>query len=157
VGDTGAIDDDIRIALAQLEPLVGRWRTRGSVRALHGQPAAGIDAIDTYERVAGGALLHLVDAQVGDQHVEGAELIGYRADLGRYATQYFGDDGPTAYEAELSEADGRLTWRMRSERTRFTGTFSDDGNVITGFWELLEEDDAGWQRWMDITLTKQPG
>jgi hypothetical protein len=44
---------------------------------------------------------------------------------------------------------------MRSETTRFTGTFSDDGDVITGFWELLE-DGAGWRRWMDIMLTRQP-
>ena len=145
---------DVRAALDRLEPLVGAWRTRGSVRAMGGQPAAAIDAIDTYERVPGGALLHLVDAHVGDQRVEGAELIGYIPKLGRYATQYFGNDGPTAYQAELGEADGRVTWRMSSDRTRFTGTFNDDGTVITGFWELLE-DGSHWERWMDITLTKE--
>lgn len=119
-----------------------------------GQPAAAIGAIDTYERVPGGALLHLVDAHVGDQRVEGAELIGYVPELGRYATQYFGNDGPTAYEAELAEAEGRLTWTMSGERTRFTGTFNGDGTVITGFWELLA-DGSRWERWMDITLEKE--
>jgi hypothetical protein len=150
------MDDAARMALDRLEPLVGRWRTRGSVRALGGEPAAAIEAVDTYERVPGGALLHLVDAHVGDQHIEGAELIGYSEEPGRYSSQYFGSEGPTAYEAELGETDGRLTWTMMSERTRFTGRFSDDGNVITGFWELLD-DDSGWQRWMDITLTKELG
>ena len=43
---------------------------------------------------------------------------------------------------------------MRSKGDRFTGTFNDDGNVITGHWELLD-DDGNWQPWMDITLTKQ--
>jgi len=146
--------DDVQAALDRLEPLVGAWRTRGSVRATGGQPVAAIDAIDTYERVPGGALLHLVDAHVGDLRVEGAELIGYVPERGRYATQYFGNDGPTGYEAELGEADGRVTWTMRSERTRFTGTFNDDGTVITGFWKLLV-DGSGWERWMDITLTKE--
>lgn len=42
---------------------------------------------------------------------------------------------------------------MRSNANRFTGTFSDDGNSITGHWELLEG--SGWRPWMDITLTRQ--
>jgi hypothetical protein len=36
-----------------------------------------IEAIDTYEPLPSGALLHLVDAHVGDQKVEGAEVFGY--------------------------------------------------------------------------------
>jgi hypothetical protein len=43
---------------------------------------------------------------------------------------------------------------MRGKTTRFTGTFSDDGSVITGHWELLT-DNGNWHPWMDITLTKQ--
>jgi len=70
-----------------------------------------------------------------------------------YVTQYFGSDGPTAYEASFGETDGALTWTMRSKANRFTGTFSDDGNSITGHWELLEG--SGWRPWMDITLTRQ--
>lgn len=147
---------DSDTALDRLEPLVGRWKTEGWARATSGNPGARIDAVDTYERVAGGGLLHLVDARVGEQKVDGAELIGYDPERGTYVTQYVGSDGPTAYEAELGEQDGSLTWTMRSETTRFTGTFSDDGNLITGFWELLE-DGSDWQPWMDITLTKQPG
>jgi hypothetical protein len=143
-------------ALERLEVLIGRWKTKGRTIDASGAPPDQIDAIDTYERLPGGALLHLVDARVGDQKVEGAELIGHDPDRNTYATQAFGTDGLTAYEASLTDESEGLTWRMQSESTRFTGRFSEDRNVVTGQWEL--KDDIGdWQPWMDITLTKQGG
>jgi hypothetical protein len=139
----------------RLEALVGRWRTRGATRNIADTPAAPIDAIDTYEWLPGGfALLHTVTARVGDQTVEGTEIIGYDPARHTYVTQYFGSDGPNSYEATLTDEHGALVWRMHSRRDRFTGTFSDDGDTITGHWELLG-DDSRWRPWMDITLTRQ--
>jgi len=139
----------------RLDALIGRWKTDGQTKETREAPAAKIDAVDTYEWAPGGfALLHGVDAKVGDETVEGAEIIGYDPERGAYVTQYFGSDGPAAYEADLARENGTLVWRMRSKGDRFTGTFNDDGNVITGHWELLD-DDGNWQPWMDITLTKQ--
>ena len=143
-------------AHGRLEALIGRWRTEGWTREAAGSPAARIDAVDTYERLPGGALLHRVDARVGEEKVDGAEIIGYHPERKMYVTQYFGSDGPNAYEASLSEEDGTLVWRMGSKADRFTGTFSDDRSVITGQWESLGED-SSWRPWMDITLTKHPG
>lgn len=138
----------------RLEALVGSWRTHGWTRQVPGAPAAEIEAVDTYDWLPGGfGLLHRVEARVGDQRVEGAEIIGYDPGRAAYVTQYVGSDGPTAYEASFGETDGALTWTMRSNANRFTGTFSDDGNSITGHWELLEG--SGWRPWMDITLTRQ--
>lgn len=145
--------DNIRAALDRLDALIGRWKTEGRTTDAATVPAR-IDAIDTYERLPGGALLHLVDARVGDQQVEGAEIIGYDPADGSYLTQYFGNDGPNAYEATLVEDDGGLVWTMQSTRDRFTGTFNDERNVITGHWDALD-DDKKWQPWMDITLAKE--
>jgi Protein of unknown function (DUF1579) len=134
----------------RLEVLVGRWKTEGQTR---GEPLR-VDATDTYEWLPGGyGLLHTVDARMGDDKVEGAEIIGWDPDRGVYSTLYFGSDGRAAYEAELTEEDGALVWRMRSEHDRFEGTFDDDRSVITGHWEQLENGE--WRAWMDITLTKQ--
>jgi hypothetical protein len=47
----------------------------------------------------------------------------------------------------------RLIWSMRSKTDRFAGTFSDDGNTITGHWERLD-DKLNWQPWMDVTLAR---
>jgi len=136
----------------RLQALVGRWKTTGRT-----DPSAGdaeINAIDTYDWLPGGfGLLHTVDARVGDQRVEGAEVIGYDPKRGTYVSLYVGTEGPSSYEAELTEQDGDLVWRMQSERDRFTGSFSDDRTTITGHWELLG-DDASWHPWMDVTLTR---
>jgi Protein of unknown function (DUF1579) len=138
----------------RLESLVGRWRTNGWTRETAEGPAARIEATDTYEWLPGRfGLLHTVDARVGEEHVEGAEIIGWDPERDAYATQYFGSDGPSAYEARLTEEDGALVWSMRSSQDRFTGTFSKDGNTITGHWEQLG--DENWQPWMDVTLTRQ--
>jgi hypothetical protein len=139
----------------RLEALIGRWKTEGWTKETPEAPAAKVDATDTYEWAPGGyALLHGVDAKMGNETVEGAEIIGYDPERSAYVTQYFGSDGPAAFEANLSEEDGALVWRMSSKTMRFTGTFSDDGGVITGHWELLD-DGGNWQHWMDISLTKQ--
>jgi hypothetical protein len=141
-------------ALERLEVLIGRWRTEGQTLGAAGAQSDQIDAIDTYERLPGGALLHLYDARVGDEKVEGAEIIGHDPGRDAYASQAFGTDGSAAYEASLTEEDEGLIWSMRSETTRFKGRFSDDGNVITGHWEL-QSDTGDWRPWMDITLTRQ--
>jgi catechol 2,3-dioxygenase-like lactoylglutathione lyase family enzyme len=137
-----------------LSLLVGRWRTTGSTRAIGDAPAVEIDAWDTYSWLPGGcALLHEVDAHVGEQHVEGAEIIGNDPQRGCYRSQYFGSDGPTSYTAAMEQADGSWVWSMRSDQTRFAGTFSIDLTHITGHWERLA-DDGCWRPWMDIELAR---
>lgn len=139
----------------RLSALVGEWRTQGRTRPTPGVPAAAIDATDTYDWLPGRfALLHTVDARVGDERVEGAEIIGWDPARHAYVTQYFGSDGPNAYEASLSEEGGVLMWRMRSETERFTGTFSEERSAIFGHWEQRDRDGT-WRPWMDITLTKE--
>jgi Protein of unknown function (DUF1579) len=139
----------------RLRALVGRWHTEGWTREEAGSPPERIDAIDTYEWLPGAtALLHLVDATVGETKVEGAEIIGYEPDRGHYATLYFGTDGPAAYEADLTENESGLVWEMRSAGSRFRGSFDAGGRLITGHWELLIAG-SEWRPWMDITLTKQ--
>ena len=46
---------------------------------------------------------------------------------------------------------GPLVWT--SEKDRFTGTFNDERNMITGH---SLDDDSNWRPWMDITLTREP-
>jgi Protein of unknown function (DUF1579) len=141
----------------RLGALIGTWRTEGWTRETEDAPRIKVDATDTYEWLPGGAaLLHRVDARMGDETVEGAEIIGYDPERGAYVTQYFGTDGPSAYEASLDEEDGALVWRMHSRSDRFTGTFSEDGGTITGHWESLDEE-SNWRPWMDITLTREDG
>ena len=141
-------------ALERLDVLIGKWKTDGLTTEGPGGPAQRVDAVDTYERLPGGALLHLVDAWVGEVKVEGAEIIGFDSARRSYSTQFFGGEDATAYEATLTEEDGALVWRMVSERNRFRGVFNAGRDFISGQWDALD-DDSTWQSWMEITLTKQ--
>jgi hypothetical protein len=82
---------------ARLAALIGRWRTQGWTRETAEAPAARIEATDTYEWLPGRfAVLHTVDARIGEERVEGAEIIGWDPARSAYVTQYFGSDGPNA-------------------------------------------------------------
>ena len=146
--------DESASALERLDALIGIWKTEGTTTDGLAGRANRIDAVDTYTRLPGGALLHLVDAKVGDRKIGGAEIIGYDPARGSFCTQYFGSDGPNAYEASLVENDGALVWTMRSSKDRFIGAFNDERTVITGHWDVID-DDSNWQSWMDITLTRE--
>lgn len=138
-----------------LQALVGRWHTSGRTYATRSAPSAEIDGTHTYEWLPGGlGLLHSVGARVGDERVEGAEVIEYDTSREAYVTHYVGTDGPNSYEARLTEEDGELIWRMQSDRDQFTGVFDDDGTTISGCWEL-RGDDGRWRPWMEVTLTKR--
>jgi hypothetical protein len=149
------MSDEHRVATERLAALVGPWRTTGSTQGTDATPTLAIDAVDTYEWVSGRwAVLHRVDARVGDQRVEGAEIIGWDPATGAYKTLYFGSDGPNSYEASLEEEAGKLVWRMHSQSDRFTGTFSEDRSRIDGHWEQ-HDDQGNWQPWMTVSLTRE--
>jgi hypothetical protein len=139
----------------RLSVLVGRWRTEGWTEATAEAPATKIEAVDTYEWLPGRySVLHRVDARVGDERVKGAEIIGWDPGRNAFVTQYFGSDGPSAYEAGLAEEDGALVWSMHSRSDRFMGTFSHDRNRLTGGWDRLDEEER-WRPWMEVSLTKE--
>jgi Protein of unknown function (DUF1579) len=141
--------------LQRLDALIGRWKTEGWTAEAPGAPAARIDAVDTYKRMPGGALLHLVDARVGDQTVEGAEIIGYDPDRDAYVTRYFGSDGPAEYEARFGEDGGALVWTMTSAKDRFTGSFNQNLTVLTGHWDALGTTRPGSTGWTSHSASRR--
>lgn len=153
-GDYGRSQPDRTREHERLEALIGTWHTSGHMEATDAGPGGEVDATDTYEWLPGGfGLLHSVEARVGGEKAEGAEIIGWDPSRGAYVTHYIGSDGPTDYEAQLEEADGSLTWRMVSDSSLFTGTFDADRGAIDGRWEFKLQD-GSWVPWMRITLTK---
>lgn len=75
---------------------------------------------------------------------------------GAYAQHYYDSRGVARLYA-MGFADG--VWTLTREtpdfspldfRQRFTGTFSDDGNIISGAWEICRNG-AGWEH--DFALT----
>ena len=144
-------------ALERLDVLIGKWQTDGLTTDGPGGPAQRVDAVDTYERLPGGALLHLVDAWVGEVKVEGAEIIGFDAARRSYSTQFFGGEDATAYEAT---PHGRKTapWcgGWSASENRFRGVFNAGARLHQWPMGRPEYDALNTaQSWMEITLTKQ--
>lgn len=136
--------------LAQLDPLVGVWSTRGMVRGIGEAPPVSFEATDTYEWMAGGFfLLHHVEARIGEQDIRVLEIFGY-------------DEARAAFWARAHDNTGRVdefgvrihgrVFELAAANERFRGAFSEDGGAIAGLWERREGDD--WLAWMDVTLTK---
>jgi Protein of unknown function (DUF1579) len=134
--------------------LVGRWHTSGRTYARPSAPSAEIEATDTYEWLPGGlGLFHTVDGRIGDERVEGAEVIEYDPSREAYFAHYLGTDGSRSYETRLTDEGAALIWTMESTSDRFTGVLDDDGATISGCWELRGADGT-WHLLMEITLTK---
>ena len=124
-------------ALRELEPLVGEW----TMEAIppEGEPWPGGGRV-TFEWHSSGA--HLVQTATVDvpEAPDSVSVIGCDAANGTYYQLYSDERGVCrVYEMSMGNGEWKL-WRQGEPfAQRFTGTFSDDGNTITGRWELAED------------------
>lgn len=125
-------------ALRQLEPLIGEWSLEA--RWPSGERWPG-DGRVTFEWHASGA--HLV------QHMQAPDLpeapdsisiIGCDAANGTYF-QLYSDERSVcrAYEMSIGNGEWKLWRQSEPFSQRFTASFSDDGNTITGHWQIAED------------------
>jgi hypothetical protein len=121
------------------------------VRATADSPAFPFTATDRYEWMPGGFfLLHHVEARMGDTRLTALEVIGYDPSTDSYPMRSYDSMG------NVGTHQGRLrdgTWTFTGAAERFTGTFGDDGDTLSGLWER-SADGATWEPWMDVTLTR---
>jgi hypothetical protein len=116
--------------LRRLDRLVGTWRQSGGVK---GQVR--------YEWMEGGFfLMQHVDLDHGGHKVRGLEIIGQLRPFGGepgedICSRYYGSEGETFdYVYEL-EGDTLTIWGgERGSPAYYRGTFSADGNTLTGAW-----------------------
>jgi hypothetical protein len=124
-------------ALARLEPLVGEWTFEAIPPG--GEPWPGGGRI-TFEWHPSGA--HLVQHGTVElpEAPENISIIGCDGANGTYV-QLYSDERGVCRIVQMS-IDGR-EWRLWRDgepfSQRFAGTFSEDGNTITGRWEMAED------------------
>jgi hypothetical protein len=134
-----------------LDVFIGKWINAGHTISRPGVPSTQILTSDIYEWAPGRFfVIHSAYGLIGDITVEAVEIIGYDPCAGCYRSQLFDSQG-NASVSQVRRADGAWTWT--GERTRYTATFSDDGNVQTAHHEM-SEDGLTWQPSMDVTLRK---
>jgi hypothetical protein len=128
--------------LKGLDRLVGTWEVSG-----------GAQGKATYEWMEGGFfLVQRVDLEQYGQSVKGIEIIGHERPFGAEPSQdiksrFYDNTGNTLdYVYEL-EGDTLTIWGgERGSPAYFKGTFSDDGDTVSGGW--VYPDDGGYESTM---------
>ena len=132
------------------EPFIGKWNTTGNMKAGKGKPDIAIDGTDIYEWLPGRFfILHTVNVLMGAERKESIEVIGFDAAKNSYFMHSYDNQGESGV-MQASEHQG--TWKFTSDSLRFTGTFSEDHNTISGIWESSGDD--GWELLMNVKLTR---
>jgi hypothetical protein len=81
-------------------------------------------------------------------------VIGLDESSEHFAMYYFDSRGVTRrYEMDVSDGVWRIWRDAPAFSQRFTATFGDDGNAITGNWEL-STDGTRWEHDLALTYTR---
>ena len=138
-------------ALRELEPLVGEWTLEAAWPSGERWPGGGTVTFEWHASRA-----HLVETARVElpEAPDNVSIIGCDAANGRYF-QLYSDERGVCRIYEMSIGEG--TWKLWREgepfSQRFTGTFSEDGNTITGRWEIAE-DGATYETDFDLVYRK---
>jgi len=124
-------------ALRQLEPLVGEWILEAKWPDGKLWPGGGRV---TFEWHPSGA--HLVQRGTAElpEAPDNISIIGCDAANGTYVQLYSDERGVCrVYQMTIGNGEWRLWREGEPFSQRFTATFTDGGNMITGRWEIAED------------------
>ena len=144
-------------ALDVLAVFVGEWRLAPNFKDL---PSADIDARVVFEWMPGRRFLIQRWEVALPEAPDGIAIIGTDPkSKGNFLQHYFDSRGVArVYKMSVSDRG----WKLRRDTPdfsplefaqRYTGTFGDDGRVITGSWEICH-DGTTWEHDFDLTYTK---
>jgi hypothetical protein len=142
---------DIRADLSHLAVFVGDWRMTAS---LAGDAATSPPAHTSFEWLEGRRFLiqrwHVAHPEAPD----GIAIIGFDEDQGTYLQHYFDSRGVArVYEMTFADQVWKLLRIAPGFSQRFTGTFNEPGDVISGRWER-SHDGSSWEHDFDLTYTR---
>jgi hypothetical protein len=124
-------------ALRALQPLVGEWTMEATWPNGEKWPGGGTVTFEWHESGA-----HLVERGTAElsEAPDNVSVIGCDGANAAYVQLYTDERGVCRiYEMSIGDGEWKL-WRSGEPFSqRFTGTFSDDGNTITGRWEAAED------------------
>ena len=147
-------------AIERLAALVGEWDMAPD---FDGAPAAS-GARVVFEWMPGKRFVierwELPDVDPVDMPATGIAIIGADPEAtGRFLQHYFDSRGVArVYKMSLEDGLWKL-WRDSPDFSplgfsqRYTGSFSDDGDTISGAWEICH-DGATWEHDFNLTYTK---
>ena len=143
-------------ALDQLAPLIGEWNIEITSMSFHPDPAAIVRGHSSFGWLEGGAFLIQHSEMPNSDFPRSIAVMGPDDAAATYRMLYYDSRGVSRiYRMTFSGGIWTL-WRDFPEFSqRFHGTFSEDGKVITAYWEKTS-DGSSWERDFDLTYTKVP-
>jgi hypothetical protein len=124
-------------ALRQLEPLVGEWVVEAKWPNEEPWPGGGRV---TFEWLASQAHLLQRGTMELPEAPDNISVIGCDAANGTYFQLYSDDRGVCrVYQMTIGNGEWTLSREGEPFSQRFTATFSDDMNMMTGRWEIAED------------------
>jgi hypothetical protein len=132
--------------LAGFDAFVGEWTTEATHPAV---PDTVVRGEAVFEWLEGGRFLIQRARNDHPDFPDSISVIGLVDE--RIAMYYFDSRGVhRIYETSVSEGEWRISRDAPGFSQRFKGTFSEDGNAITGVFQL-SRDDATWDDDLAIT------
>ncbi len=140
--------------LAPLAPLIGHWRTSGTVHDASGTVTASIRGTDVYRWLPGGWwIAHEVDVVIGEEHVLTHEVIGgVDPGTGGWQMHAFDAGDSPGLTILVPQPDGRLLLSAEGARS-WLDVRAGDG-LMTTRWER-EVAPGRWELWMDMRFERE--
>lgn len=143
-------------AIARLAAFIGTWSMEVDIP---GAPSGDVGARTVFEWLPGEQFLVQRWEVPVPAAPDGIAIIGFYPDRELYLQHYFDSRGVArVYEMSFSDGVWKL-WRESADFSplnfsqRFEGTFSDDGQRITGHWES-SSDGSSWEHDFNLTYVK---
>lgn len=141
---------------AALNALIGVWHTKGEVFGDDGSTSvATIEGTDSYEWLGEFFVIHRIEVRMGDDDVEGLEIIGaYDAERDAFPTRAYDNRGGVQTSSASVDAEG--VWTFGADDARATLRPDADGRSLHAEWVRLDGEAEG-RPWMRLTLTRHSG
>jgi len=141
-------------SLKQIELLVGDWEMELSNASFLPSSSDTVKGQASFEWLEGGAFLIMYMGNKPSETPDARWLISRDDSTSNYTVLYY-DARKVSRVYEMSFSDD--TWKIWRNSPgfsqRFEGEISDDGNLITAYWEK-SSDGTTWEHDFDVTYTR---
>ncbi len=139
-------------ALKRLERLVGTWNIEGRTLDSKDNNVSGRVTIDW---LPGGFFLQQRgEIEVMGLKVHALEIVGYDASTDTFSSHVFSNMGEVVARYYWDVQGDVVTHWTEEFRAKYTGRFSEDGNVLSGGWRPEEGVERSHENTYDATMTR---
>ena len=141
-------------ALDELKPFIGEWDIRITNMSFDPEPSSVVRGHSLFAWLEGGAFL-IQHSEIDHRDFPiSTAVMGPDDEAATYRMLYYDSRGVSRIYRMTCSGGIWTLWRdFPGFHQRFHGTFSEDGTIITAYWEK-STDGSNWERDFDLSYTK---